>query len=126
MPAQLPLDVGVAVGVEDVTGFVVVVEEDFVVVVEGDVVVVGFVVLVGEDDVGIAAPPQALIALQSLFTSPDGVAEADHFACHIYPPYDTWAPPEYVEPAEKAGAEHAGNVKPVPPAPERAFFVAKS
>lgn len=49
MPAQLPLDVGVAVGVEDVTGFVV--EEDEL---------VGFVVLVGEDDVGTAAPPQAL------------------------------------------------------------------
>jgi hypothetical protein len=60
MPAQLPLDVGVAVGVEDVTGFVVVVVEDFVVVVVVVVVVVGFVVLVGEDEVGTAAPPQAL------------------------------------------------------------------
>lgn len=62
MPAQLPLDVGVAVGVEDVTGFVVVEDDElvgFVVVVEDDELV-GFVVLVGEDDVGIAAPPQAL------------------------------------------------------------------
>lgn len=46
---------------EDVTGFVVVLEElvGFVVVTEEDELV-GFVVLLGDVDVGIEAPPQAL------------------------------------------------------------------
>lgn len=74
------------VEVLDVVGLVVVDE------------VVGFEVVVGEVDVGITAPPQALtdenmsrqtgqqgifdvLALQSLLTLPAGVLEADHFAC---------------------------------------------
>lgn len=91
IPAQLPLvGVGVGVAVEVVLGFVVVLVVVVLVVVED--VEVGFTVEDGLD-VEIAAPPQALIALQSLLGLLVGWDDADHFACHIYPPKDTVAPP---------------------------------
>ena len=43
-----------------------------------------------------------------------------------YPLYDTWLFAVYAVPDEKAGAEHAGKVNPVPPAATRAFLAARS
>ncbi len=80
-------------------------------------------------EMGHFAPPRCNWRSRSYRANTEKVSpcpELLRYGSEAHPLYDTWLFAVYAVPDTKAGAEHAGNVKPVPPAATRAFLAARS